>query len=262
MRQPALFIGHGAPVYARWPNPFTPAWPRAVDGRPTPEAVVVVSAHWYRPGLAVTVQDQPPTIHDFGGFAPEFYEITYPAPGAPWLADRIADLVTPWPVERSTDWGLDHGAWTVLLHLWPDASVPVVQLRLASDLSGADQIELGRRLRPLRDEGVAVLGSGNVVHNLGAMRPDLLTRADGEPAPWNERFDTHVADLLDRRDLDGLARWDEHPDARMANPTPEHLLPLLVVAGAAVDDDDLTTITEGPDAWSLSMRSVSFAPAA
>ena len=257
VRSGAAFIGHGAPVYARWENPFTPTWSQIAH--PRPRAVLVLSGHWYGSGLAVTAQDRPPTIHDFGGIGQEFFDITYPAPGASWLVDRVSELVSPAPVERSSNWGLDHGAWTVLMHLWPEADIPVVQLRIDSDLGASGQLELGRRLSPLRDEGVMLLGSGNIVHNLAEMRLDQLGFDAREAAPWNDRFDAYVADALSRRDLDELARWADHPDAPLAAPTPDHFLPLLVIAGAARSDDTLLTLTEGPDAWSISMRSVIFA---
>ncbi len=256
-RAPAVFIGHGAPIYALQPNPFTPTWARFASRIATPSAILSVSAHWYGPGLEVTAQTEPPTIHDFDGFPQEFFEINYPAPGAPWLAAEVGPLVAPRTVSATEHWGLDHGTWTVLMHMWPEADIPVAQLRLDATLTSAELIDLGKRLAPLRDQGVLVLGSGNVVHNLPLMQGAHL----GDPShatPWNERFDRHIHELCVGHDLDGLARWHEHPDAALAAPTPEHFLPLLVVAGARLADDRLESVTDGYDAGTLSMRSLAY----
>lgn len=254
VRSFSAFIGHGTPQYAVSENPFTPTWVRYFEGVPNPEAIVMASAHWYGPGTAVTAEQSPRTIHDFGGFGPELFAIQYPALGNPALAARVVDLLAPHPVAKSLDWGLDHGTWTVMMHIWPSADVPVVQLRIDSTLRPGELFEIGRRLEPLRDDGVAIIGSGNIVHNLASARPD----PSGHPAEWNVRFDTDIADWLERRDFDALVGYEQHADARMAVPTPDHFLPLLVVAGASGEADQLETITEGYDLWSLSMRSLVF----
>src|SRR5689334_15245293 len=167
-RLPAAFLGHGSPMNAIEPNRFTEAWRVFGAEMVRPRAILVVSAHWYVEGTAVTAMAQPRTIHDFGGFPRPLYEVRYPAPGSPELAARARDLLAPAPVELDRGWGLDHGAWSLLVHLFPRADVPIVQLGLDETLTGPEHLALARRLRPLRDEGVLVLGSGNVVHNLHA----------------------------------------------------------------------------------------------
>src|SRR5450432_1504984 len=165
-RLPALFVGHGSPTNALDTNPFTAAWQQLGQQLPRPRAILAVSAHWYTRGSFVTVNVRPPTIHDFGGFARELYEVQYPAPGDPALAARVAELLRPVEVGAATDWGLDHGTWSVLVHAYPQADVPVVQLSIDADQPATVHYALGKRLAALRDEGILVVGSGGIVHNL------------------------------------------------------------------------------------------------
>jgi 4,5-DOPA dioxygenase extradiol len=250
---PAVFLGHGSPMNTLETNPATEAWAAlGADLPQRPAAVLAISAHWYVRGLGVTAMERPRTIHDFSGFPPELSQFRYPAPGSPALAARVAELLAPLEVVADTTaWGLDHGTWSVLAHVFPAADVPVVQLAIDARRPAAWHAGLGARLAPLRDEGVLVVGSGNIVHNLGAIRWGMR-----EPLPWAERFDRHIADALDRGDLDTVTNWDRHPDAALAVPTPEHYLPLVYVAAMRAGDDGITTIVAGHDHGSLSMRSV------
>src|SRR5512135_681409 len=190
---PAVFFGHGNPMNAVSTNAYTTAWAALGARLPRPTAVLAVSAHWYIPTTAVTAMAAPRTIHDFGGFPPELYQLDYPAPGDPALARRVQALLAPVPVTLDTRWGLDHGTWSVLCHVFPQADTPVVQLSIDATQPPAFHYELGRRLAPLREEGVFILGSGNVVHNLPAYAWD---RQPVEPFPWAVRFEAQVRERL------------------------------------------------------------------
>lgn len=233
-------------------------WSRAFvalgKGLARPSAVLAVSAHWFGRGLRVTAMEHPPTIHDFGGFPRALGEIDYPAPGSLALARRVGELLSGDEIDMAVDWGLDHGAWSVLVHLFPEADIPVVQLSVDASRSPAQQIELGARLRGLRSEGVMVLASGNVTHNLGEAFAAMRTGDSSVPA-WAERFDAGVRDALRDRDRHGLERALEQPDGVRAHPTPDHWYPLLVAYGASEPGDQLTFPVEGFDLGSLSMRS-------
>jgi 4,5-DOPA dioxygenase extradiol len=252
-RQPAVFIGHGSPMNTLDDNVWTRAWRAFGERTPRPRAVLCVSAHWYIRGTAVTAMPRPRTIHDFGGFPQALFDVQYPAPGDPVLAAEVAELLAPLDVPADTSWGLDHGTWSILAHMFPSADVPVVQLAIDGTRPERYHLEVGRLLSPLRDAGVLVMGSGNIVHNLG--RIDFGAT---EPFDWTVRFDGHVQRAIEHRD-DALVAYREHPDGLLAAPTPEHYLPLLYVAGARHDDDELTVMTDGYDAGSLSMRSVAYA---
>ncbi|MEO0652671.1 MAG: class III extradiol ring-cleavage dioxygenase, partial [Planctomycetota bacterium] len=224
-----------------------------------PEAILVVSAHWWTRGTLLTGDPTPKTIHDFSGFPRPLHEVRYPAPGSPDLAARAARLVASVvgsEVEISTDWGLDHGSWSVLLHLYPEADVPVLQLSLNSQLGPAQHFELGQALAPLRYEGVLILGSGNITHNLR----DALVRAssdDPSTPAWAAAFDQRVSRALVERDSAGLIEtWPDGQGARQAHPHPDHWLPLLYAYAAAGPDDSVSFPTEGFELGSLSMRSV------
>jgi 4,5-DOPA dioxygenase extradiol len=234
---PALFVGHGNPMNALEVNEYTAAWRGVATRLPQPRAVLVVSAHWYINASAVTAMATPRTIHDFYGFPDELFAFDYPAPGAPDLAQEIADVVRPtWVGLDHDSWGLDHGTWSVLCHLFPAADVPVVQLAVNGMQPLDYHVQLGARLAPLRASGVLVVGSGNVVHNLGAVAPRL-----GEHGfDWAERFDLAALDLM--VDSPGrIAELEDHPDYRLAVPTPDHFLPLLYLAGLA-DASDTTAV--------------------
>jgi 4,5-DOPA dioxygenase extradiol len=253
-RLPAVFFGHGNPMNALSDNGFTRAWRALGATLPRPRAVLAISAHWYLPGTHVTAMEQPRTIHDFGGFPRELFRVAYPAAGDPGLAARIQSLLAPVPVGLDLDWGLDHGTWSVLTHVYPEADVPVVQLAIDETKPGAFHYDVGRRLLPLRDEGVFIVGSGNLVHNLHAY---AWGRHPVEPFDWATRFEEQVRRLLVAGDhvplmaYEGLGR-----DALLAVPTPEHYLPLLYVIGASEEGEAVTFPVEGVDGGSISMLSV------
>jgi 4,5-DOPA dioxygenase extradiol len=246
---PALFLGHGSPMNTIEQNDYTRAWARLGAALPRPRAILVVSAHWYIGETAVTAMAQPRTIHDFHGFPQELFAFDYPAPGLPDLAGEIAEVVKPQRVIADLgEWGLDHGTWSVLAHLFPKADVPVVQLSINALQSMADHVALAARLNALRRAGVMILSSGNVVHNLRRIewhKPDSGT-------PWAHRFDDHVAQLMTEAPGDILKSLD-HPDYALAVPTPDHFIPLLYTAGLAAEAGDARALLRGYAMGSLSM---------
>lgn len=245
---PAAFIGHGNPMNALERNRYTEAWRAFGKAVPRPRAILVISAHWYTNATAVTGMLRPRTIHDFYGFPQELFDVEYPAPGLPELAGQVADAVKPTWVGCDVDsWGIDHGTWSVLLHAFPDASIPVVQLSLNAFKDLDHHLELGRRLAPLREAGILVIGSGNIVHNLNAVDP-------GQPDggyDWAERFDDSAREILTSAPTE-IAAIDAHPDFDRAVPTPDHYLPMLYVAGLA-GDQPLDPLVAGHVAGSISM---------
>ena len=256
-RMPVLFVGHGNPMNAVEDNVWSRGFRDLGQALPRPKAILAVSAHWYVEGTFATANERPETIHDFGGFPDALYRIEYPAPGDPALAGRVVGLVGQSRAAISTDWGLDHGTWSVLVHLRPAADVPVVQLSIDGRLAPAEHLAIGRALAPLRDEGVLVLASGNLVHNLrhafGAWH-----RGETRTPEWAREFDLSVAGALERHDADGLVRALATDAGRLAHPTPDHYLPLLYAAGASGNHDPIRFPIEGFDMASLSMRSVIF----
>jgi len=255
---PAVFIGHGSPMNTLADNRYTQAW-RAFGARlPKPRAVLVVSAHWYVNGTAVTAMSEPRTIHDFYGFPPELFAYQYPAPGDPAIARRVRTLLADIDVKLDESWGLDHGAWSVLAHMYPRADTPVIQLSIDGTKPSAYHYELGRKLAPLRDEGVLLVGSGNVVHNLGMMQ--RLDDAAGYG--WAVEFNDALRGRLLTRDHETIMNpMRLGGAARLAIPTPEHYLPLVYIVGAARKDDDIEVLTDGVDLASISMLSVAFGAA-
>ncbi len=256
-RMPALFFGHGNPMNALLSNGYTQAW-RAIGKRlPRPKAVLCISAHWYITGAAVTISAAPRTIHDFGGFPKELYDVTYAAPGDPGLARRIQALLAPLPVAFDDEWGLDHGSWSVLCHLYPEADVPVVQLRIDETQPASFHYDLGQRLAPLRDEGILVIGSGNLVHNLHAY---AWGRHNPQPFDWALDFEKRVRDNLLARQSRALVNYERlGSQALLSVPTPDHYLPLLYVLGTEQSQDQISFPIEGIDGGSVSMLSVEWA---
>lgn len=250
---PALFLGHGSPMNAIQHNRYTEAWSALGLELPKPKAILAISAHWYTRGSALTINTAPQTIHDFGGFPPELYAVYYSAPGDPGLARRVQHLLNPVRAELSEAWGLDHGTWSVLQHLYPNADIPVVQLSIDGTKPGDFHYEVGRRLAPLREEGVLILGSGNVVHNLRAY--DFTGTA--APLPWAENFENRTRELLLAGDHAALIDYPSlGRDAMLSIPTPEHYLPLLYVAGAGAESGTVAFPLTGIDGGSVSMLAV------
>src|SRR5678815_3980409 len=224
---PAIFFGHGSPMNALMHNAWTNGWAAIGKEIPRPRAVLCVSAHWYLPATLVTAMAAPRTIHDFGGFPRELYEVEYPAPGDPGLARRVENLLAPLPVGLDNRWGLDHGTWSVLCHVFPDADVPVVQLSIDESQPIEFHYETAKRLRSLRDEGVLIVGSGNLVHNLHAYG---WGRRQIKPFDWAVRFEERARELLLAGDHDPLIAYETlGPDAILSVPTPDHYLPMLYV---------------------------------
>src|SRR5688500_6578545 len=255
-RLPAIFFGHGNPMNALESNAYTEGWSRIGRALPRPKAVLVISAHWYVPGTSVTAMARPRTIHDFGGFPRPLNEFRYEAPGSPELAARVQALLAPLPVELDRQWGLDHGTWSVLAHVFPGADVPVVQLSMDETRPASFHYEIGRRLAPLREEGVLVIGSGNLVHNLHAY---AWGRHPAEPFDWAVRFEQRARELIRAGDHGPLVDYESlGRDALLSAPTPEHYLPLLYVLGARRATDVASFPVEGIDGGSVSMLSVSF----
>ncbi|MDU8912332.1 4,5-DOPA dioxygenase extradiol [Aestuariicoccus sp. MJ-SS9] len=255
-RMPVVFLGHGSPMHAIEDGPFGRAWAALGQSLPRPKAILVVSAHWMTRGTTlVDVSAMPRTIHDFYGFPDALYRQQYAAPGQPELAREVVTLLHSHRAEADDTWGLDHGAWAVLKYLYPEADVPVFQVSIDMAQGLAHQLEIGRTLTELRDRGVLILGSGNVVHNLRTMRKD------GAPQDFALEFDALFADRLTDRDFRALADRDGlGPLLTAAHPSVDHYLPALTVAGASDSGDALTFMTDAIDLGSVSMRSFIFHP--
>lgn len=248
-RMPAIFFGHGSPMNTLEHNRYTDTWRKIGESAPKPKAILSVSAHWYTHGTGVTAMDRPKTIHDFYGFPQALFDVQYPARGDPGLANRVREMLPPVEVSLDLSWGLDHGTWSVLKHAYPDADVPVVQLSIDGTQPPQFHYEIGKRLAPLRDEGMLVIGSGNVVHNLSLMR-----RGGGPAFDWAVRFNEKVRDALSSRDHQALIEFERAgEDARLSVPTPEHYLPLLYIAALQGDDEEMSFAVDGYEMGSLSM---------
>jgi 4,5-DOPA dioxygenase extradiol len=246
---PVVFFGHGSPMNSLDRNQYTEAWRRLGESIPVPKAILCVSAHWYTEGTAVTAMSNPKTIHDFYGFPQALFDVQYPAPGEPRLASRVRDMLAPLDVGLDESWGLDHGTWSVLKHAYPRADIPVLQLSIDGTRPARFHYETGRRLAPLRDEGVLVAGSGNVVHNLRLMRRD-----GGQAFDWAVRFNQRIREALASRDHAALVDFEKlGEDARLSVPTPEHYFPLLYIAALQGADEAVTFPVDGYDLGSISM---------
>lgn len=251
---PTIFFGHGNPMNALSTNAYTAAWAAIGTRIPRPRAILSVAAHWYIPATAVTAMDLPRTIHDFGGFPRELFQVTYPAQGACELASRVQQLLDPVDVAFDQDWGLDHGTWSVLRHVYPAADIPVIQLSIDERQPPEFHYRIGRQLRSLREDGVLLMGSGDIVHNLHTY---AWGRHPVEPFDWAIRFEARARELI----LNGEhARLIDYAsmgrDAILSIPTPEHYLPLLYVLGAGFDGEPVTFPVEGMDGGSVSMLAV------
>jgi 4,5-DOPA dioxygenase extradiol len=253
-RMPAIFFGHGNPMNALLSNSYTEGWRRIGQEMPKPQAVLSISAHWFVAETGVTISTAPRTIHDFGGFPRELFQVQYPAPGDPVLARRVQKLLAPLEVKLDDSWGLDHGTWSVLKHVYPDADIPVLQLSIDETQAAAFHFEIGRRLAPLRDEGVLIVGSGNLVHNLhtyawGRHMPD--------PYDWATRFETTAREMIVAGEYKPLIEYEVlGRDAMLSIPTPDHYLPLLYVIAARQQGEKISFPVEGIDGGSISMLSV------
>jgi len=251
---PAIFFGHGNPMNAVLNNNYTEAWQSIGEQTPKPRAILAISAHWFVPGTGVTISTAPRTIHDFGGFPRELYEVQYPAPGDADLARRVKAMLAPMEVTLDNSWGLDHGTWSVLRHVYPNADVPVVQLSIDETQPASFHFEIGRKLAPLRGENVLIVGSGNLVHNLHAY---AWGRHAPEPYDWAIRFETDARAMMLAGEYKPLIAYESlGREAILSIPTPDHYLPLLYVIASRQQGEPITFPVEGVDGGSISMLSV------
>jgi 4,5-DOPA dioxygenase extradiol len=251
---PTIFFGHGNPMNAVTHNSYTDTWRRVGAETPKPKAILSISAHWYVPETGVTVTTAPRTIHDFGGFPPELYQVQYPAPGDPALARRVQKLLAPLDVKLDNSWGLDHGTWSVLRHVYPAADIPVVQLSIDETKPASYHFEIGKKLAPLREEGVLIVGSGNLVHNLHSY---AWGRHPSDPYDWAGRFELTARQMILAGENKPLINFEMlGKDAALSIPTPDHYLPLLYVLAARQEGEIVGFPVEGVDGGSISMLSV------
>ncbi len=251
---PAIFFGHGNPMNAVMQNTYTEAWAALGQTVARPKAILSISAHWFVPQTGVTITTAPRTIHDFGGFPKELYQVQYPAPGDPDLARRVQSLLQPLPVKLDESWGLDHGTWSVLRHVYPQADIPIVQLSIDESQPAGFHYEVGARLAPLRDEGVLIVGSGNLVHNLHAY---AWGRHAAQAYDWAVDFEQQARQMILAGEHQPLIDYERlGRDAMLSIPTPDHYLPLLYVIAARQQNDAVTFPVEGVDGGSISMLAV------
>ena len=251
---PVLFIGHGSPMNGIEDNEFSGRWVKMAQEIPVPKAVLVVSAHWYSKGTRITAMENPSTIHDFGGFPQALFDVQYPAPGNPELAREVASLVSSTEVELDHDWGLDHGTWTIIRHMYPQANIPVLQLSIDYTKEPRYHYELARELYSLRRKGVLIAGSGNMVHNLGMLSWKMI---NGGGYDWAIEMNERFKELILNDQHSALINYQQlGRDALMAIPTPEHYLPLLYTLGLKGKQDDLSFFNDKAVGGSLTMTSV------
>jgi len=253
---PVLFIGHGSPMNAIADNSFTQTLSKLGKLYPAPKAILCISAHWMTEGTWITRMPRPKTIHDFYGFPDELFQIQYPAPGDPEIADLISTTIHEPKISPDNEtWGLDHGTWSVLRHIFPNADVPVLQLSLNMEQQAQYHYELGKQLRTLRDQGILIVGSGNVVHNLRK----ISWESDAEPFDWAIEFDDWIRAKLQSRDFDSIINGFNKSEAgKLSVPTSEHFLPLLYILGASYEEDKLKFEFQGIQNGSISMLTVRF----
>ena len=251
---PVLFIGHGSPMNGIEQNEFSERWVKLASEMPVPKAILIISAHWFTSGTKITAMDFPKTIHDFGGFPKALFDVQYPAPGNPTLALETAALIKTTKVEQSHDWGLDHGAWTITKHMFPKADIPVLQLSIDYTKGGQYHYGLAKEIVALRKKGVLIIGSGNMVHNLGMISWEMI---NGGGFDWavemNETFKKHITN----RNHHALINYDKLGKAgQLAIPTPEHYLPLIYSLALQTDKDDTSFFNDKAVGGSLTMTSV------
>ena len=250
-KMPVLFVGHGNPMNVMEDNEFSRAWEAAGKALPKPKAVICISAHWVTRGTMVTAMDKPRTIYDFYGFPPEMYEIRYDAPGAPDLAEQVRRIIKNTEVKPDLDWGLDHGTWTVLKRMFPQADVPVIQMSLDANIEAQKHYDISRQLKELREEGVLIIGSGNIVHNL------RMARFDDSAYDWAVEFDQRIANWITQNDHDPIIHYEKGDQAAaLAINSAEHYVPLLYTLALKEENEPVTFFADKVMGGSLSMRSV------
>ncbi|RZK50634.1 MAG: 4,5-DOPA dioxygenase extradiol [Pedobacter sp.] len=253
-KMPVLFIGHGSPMNGIETNPFSQTWNQLGNDIPKPSAVLVISAHWYTPGTRITAMLNPPTIHDFYGFPPELFAVQYPAPGDPELAQYTAQNILSTTVSLDHDWGLDHGAWSVIRHMYPEANIPVLQLSIDYNKPASFHYELAKELAHLRTKGVLILGSGNMVHNLGMLSWNMI---NGGGYDWAVEMNEKFKDLILTKNHKPLIQYESLGTAgRLSIPTPEHYLPLLYSLGLQENQDEISFFNDMAVGGSLTMTGV------
>jgi 4,5-DOPA dioxygenase extradiol len=251
---PVLFIGHGSPMNGIEINEFSSKWTQIANEIPVPKAVLVVSAHWFTKGTKITAMDSPPTIHDFGGFPQALFDVQYPAPGNPVLAKEMADLIKSTDAVLAHDWGLDHGAWSIIKHMYPKADIPVLQLSIDYTKDAKYHYNLAKELAALRRKGVLILGSGNMVHNLRLISWDMM---DGGGYDWALEMDLKFKDLIANKDHQPLINYQSMgEEALLAIPTPEHYLPLMYTLGLQNENEEAVLFNDKAIGGSLTMTSV------
>lgn len=251
-RQPVVFVGHGSPMYAIEPNRFTAVWEKLGKSLKRPDAILVISAHWVTRGVWVTAMPKPKTIHDFGGFPEALFEIQYPAPGSPALAERVQELLSVPVTLEENEWGLDHGAWSILKYLYPQADVPIVQFSLDGSMTAREHYELAKQLKPLRDENILILSSGNIVHNLRTIH----WQEGAQAYPWAEQFNAFFVSEMLVKHHETLIDWELVGDAaHLSIPTPEHYWPALYTLALQAEDEQVKVLVDGIEMSSISMLS-------
>ena len=249
---PALFLGHGNPMYAIQQNEFTEGWQKTAKSLPLPKAILVISAHWETQGTYVTAMAKPQTIHDFGGFPKELFDVQYPAPGSPELALQTKDLIKKTSVELDHQWGLDHGTWSVIKHMYPKADIPVIQMSIDYRKDAAWHYELAKELAVLREKGILIIGSGNMVHNLG--------RADWHATKghdWAIEANEKMKKLIMNNDHQALIHYKSlGKEVQMAIPSPEHYIPLLYSLGLKTEKENVSLFNDKTELGSISMTSL------
>lgn len=255
-RMPVLFLGHGSPMNAIEENQFVDGFRNIAHTLPKPNSILCISAHWYIKGTKVTAMEIPRTIHDFGGFPQELFQVQYPAKGNPALANETKNMLLPALIELDEKWGLDHGAWSVIKHLYPNSDIPVIQLSIDYTRSSQYHYELAQRLNPLRDKGVLIIGSGNIVHNLGLVDWENFDR-DNYGFDWAIEAREVINDYLINGNYQSLIHYEKgKKSVQLAIPSPDHYLPLIYALGLQQKDEDLILFNDKLVAGSLSMTSL------